>query len=234
MGGPPKIMVPENPPNHPFVHRVFHYKPSILEENPPIFGNIQISFLFGPLGIYRWDSMAVCVCTLSQEPSDLKWHQHRGNFEVGERLPSLKLIFSPLKMMVSNRTLLFQGSVFRGYVSFREGNPRKGKINLEMEERPFLYISYHLFFRASVYFLQGMSWPDLEILIIPKPLRGKISKQLFWLCLCQQSWVIDWSLGRSWIWVVLKASGDKDLEPRTKNGWMDGWGPWGLFDKKSF
>ena len=29
---------------------------------------------------------------------------------------------SPLKMMVSNRNLLFQGSIFRGYVSFREGN----------------------------------------------------------------------------------------------------------------
>ena len=26
-----------------------------------------------------------------------------------------------LKMMVSNRNLLFQGSIFRGYVSFREG-----------------------------------------------------------------------------------------------------------------
>ena len=29
---------------------------------------------------------------------------------------------SPLKMMVSNRNLLFQGSIFRGYVSFREGS----------------------------------------------------------------------------------------------------------------
>ena len=28
---------------------------------------------------------------------------------------------SPLKMMVSNRNLLFQGSIFRGYVSFRDG-----------------------------------------------------------------------------------------------------------------
>ena len=28
----PKIW--ENPPNHPFVHMVFHYKPSILGENP--------------------------------------------------------------------------------------------------------------------------------------------------------------------------------------------------------
>ncbi len=28
---------------------------------------------------------------------------------------------SPLKMVVSNRNLLFQGSIFRGYVSFREG-----------------------------------------------------------------------------------------------------------------
>ncbi len=33
----PKLMVP---PNHPFVHRVFHYKPSIL--GTPIFGNINI------------------------------------------------------------------------------------------------------------------------------------------------------------------------------------------------
>ncbi len=30
---------------------------------------------------------------------------------------------SPLKMMVSNRNLFFQGApIFRGYVSFREGN----------------------------------------------------------------------------------------------------------------
>ena len=28
---------------------------------------------------------------------------------------------SPLKMVVSNRNLLFQGSIFRGYVSYREG-----------------------------------------------------------------------------------------------------------------
>jgi len=28
---------------------------------------------------------------------------------------------SPLKMVVSNRNILFQGSIFRGYVSFREG-----------------------------------------------------------------------------------------------------------------
>ena len=34
----------------------------------------------------------------------------------------------PLKMVVSNRNLLFKGSIFRGYVSFREGkegNPWK-------------------------------------------------------------------------------------------------------------
>ena len=35
-------------------------------------------------------------------------------------LPSLKLTY-PLKMVVSNKNLLFQGSIFRGYVSFREG-----------------------------------------------------------------------------------------------------------------
>ena len=36
-------------------------------------------------------------------------------------LPSLKLT-SPPKMVVSNSILLFQGSIFRGYVSFREGS----------------------------------------------------------------------------------------------------------------
>ncbi len=30
------------PPNHPFVHRVFHYKPSILGGFPTIFGNTYI------------------------------------------------------------------------------------------------------------------------------------------------------------------------------------------------
>ena len=34
-------------------------------------------------------------------------------------IPSLKLTW-PIKMVVSNRNLLFQGSIFRGYVSFRE------------------------------------------------------------------------------------------------------------------
>ncbi len=38
------------------------------------------------------------------------------------QLPSLKLTFSPSKMMVSNRNLLFQRSIFKGYVSFREGS----------------------------------------------------------------------------------------------------------------
>ena len=38
------------------------------------------------------------------------------------KLRSLKLTASsPLKMMVSNRNLLFKGSIFKGYVSFREG-----------------------------------------------------------------------------------------------------------------
>ena len=31
------------PPNHPFVQRVFHYKPSILRGFPPIFGSTPIS-----------------------------------------------------------------------------------------------------------------------------------------------------------------------------------------------
>ena len=34
---------------------------------------------------------------------------------------------SPLKTIISNRNLLFQGSIFRGYVSFREGSNWKEK-----------------------------------------------------------------------------------------------------------
>ena len=41
--------------------------------------------------------------------------------EITRGLPEINC--SPLKMMVSNRNLLFQGApIFRGYVSFREGN----------------------------------------------------------------------------------------------------------------
>ena len=38
-----KIGVQGKPPNHPFVHRVFHYKPSIL--GTPIFGNTHMILL---------------------------------------------------------------------------------------------------------------------------------------------------------------------------------------------
>ena len=39
----PKIVVP---PNHPFVNRVFHYKPSILGVKSPIFGNTHIYIFY--------------------------------------------------------------------------------------------------------------------------------------------------------------------------------------------
>ena len=42
------------------------------------------------------------------------------------KIHSLKLTVLPLKMVVSNRNLLFKESVFRGYVSFREGNSYHG------------------------------------------------------------------------------------------------------------
>ena len=38
-----------------------------------------------------------------------------------KKIHSLKLTFSPLKMVVSNRNFRFQGSIFRSYVSFRLG-----------------------------------------------------------------------------------------------------------------
>ena len=40
---PKRNRLAELPPNHPFVHRVFHYKPSILGGFTPIFGNAHIS-----------------------------------------------------------------------------------------------------------------------------------------------------------------------------------------------
>ncbi len=40
----PKILVP---PNHPFVHSVFHYKPSFFWGKNPIFGNIHIFWCHG-------------------------------------------------------------------------------------------------------------------------------------------------------------------------------------------
>ena len=39
-------------------------------------------------------------------------------------VPSLKLTFSPLKIGLPNRKVVFQPSIFRGYVSFREGIPK--------------------------------------------------------------------------------------------------------------
>lgn len=82
---------------------------------------------------------------------------------------------------------------------------------MEMEEKPFVYF-IPFFFRASVQIFQGMSWPD-SILFISKPLRGKILKLLFWPCLYQQSWVIDWSFGPSWTkGVVFTGSEDKQLD----------------------
>ena len=50
--------------------------------------------------------------------------QYESNPQISANHPkgihSLKLTYPP-KMVVSNRNLLFQGSIFRGYVSFREG-----------------------------------------------------------------------------------------------------------------
>ena len=43
------------------------------------------------------------------------------NAPLVDSLPSLTLTYH-LKMVVSNRNLLFQRSIFRSYVSFREGN----------------------------------------------------------------------------------------------------------------
>ena len=43
------------------------------------------------------------------------------SYKVGPSIPLPRTNSSPLNMMVFNRNLLFQGSNFRCYVSFREG-----------------------------------------------------------------------------------------------------------------
>ena len=121
MGVNPKIVLP---PNHPFVHRVFHYfYHPFWGKKKPIFGNSHIwgvSFkIVGPKVGYGW--------IFFLNPSHSPRNESISDLEkkLKKNIPSLKLTFSPLKMMVSNRSLLFQGSIFRGYVSFREGNLQK-------------------------------------------------------------------------------------------------------------
>ena len=55
-------------------------------------------------------------------PRTVRWEAANFVFQNIRSVPSLKLT-KPLKMMVSNRNLLIQGSILRGYVSFRDGNP---------------------------------------------------------------------------------------------------------------
>ena len=83
--------------------------------------------------------------------------QYHGN------LPSLKLT-SPPKMVVSNSILLFQGSIFRCYVSFREGSLGSGgfwkvcvsRFHLRRRKTPlfpssYIYILYISPFREPRY-----------------------------------------------------------------------------------
>ena len=77
----------------------------------------------------------------------------------------LKLTFSPLKMMVSNRNFLFQGSIFRGCVSFREGRPWKNtlpKFNSSPPEKlpkPNMRVVFQpLFFRGELLNFGGVAF----------------------------------------------------------------------------
>ena len=102
----PKIVVP---PNHPFVHRVFHYKPSIW--GAPIFGNTHIIYLGGqryqrctPLAIW---SLRVYL-----------WFKKRG-YEKSHNE-------TPMPMDVENQSSLF-----------RPDKATLPKINMEPEKQPF-------------------------------------------------------------------------------------------------
>ena len=74
------------------------------------------------------DWWMVMVNDMTAQFSSVIWHAPRSTlnmFIFGSKLqvPSLKLTnSSPLKMIISNRNLLFQRSIFRCYVSFREGS----------------------------------------------------------------------------------------------------------------
>ena len=81
---------------------------------------------------YRWeqlDSSATCQTGNPHfpHPIEVPWMamKHHDLSSCYEEVASLKLTASShLKMVVSNRNLLFQRSIFRCYVSFREGISR--------------------------------------------------------------------------------------------------------------
>ena len=60
------------------------------------------------------------ICKDSFEPLTKQDHVEWTDFFFTQ-VPSLKLTFSPLKIGLPNRKVVFQPSIFRGYVSFREG-----------------------------------------------------------------------------------------------------------------
>ena len=62
-------------------------------------------------------------------------------------IPSLKLTANALKMVVSNRNLLFQGTIFRCYVGLREGNLTgicsEFRSNMTIEPCSFVFIHFY-------------------------------------------------------------------------------------------
>ena len=128
----PKIMVP---PNHPFVHRVFHYKPSILGgtpyfwKHPDMFGSFSFWGGWGHVRLCRWQTWPG-PCKLQCRRVGLGDHEG-SQLEIGWQtwmvfhttLPETN-IFAPENRPFAPKgnEKVFQPSIFRGEnVSFREG-----------------------------------------------------------------------------------------------------------------
>ena len=119
-----------------------------------------------------------------------------------ETLP--KTNSSPLKMVVSNRNLLFQGSIFRGYVSFREGKPC-----LQVCRNSLTRNKPH----ADENDMWGSAWIHwwFEARETLKLMNSRMNRwfvmveESLWIFLLEFSWasVTDWNSDRMGFWMLL-------------------------------
>ena len=83
------------------------------------------------------------------------------------QVASLKLTW-PLKMVVSNRNFLFQGFIFRGYVSFREGSYyflERGMVHWWSCTAPVFFFEHLLPLQTDTTLHQGYVWCSLANLL---------------------------------------------------------------------
>ena len=103
-----------------------------LSHEAPRLKGLGVSMLEGRWILRAWKIPSGKKLTYRTKPEKKPENHHHTQIRafrcvqgICDLLPSLKLTW-PLKMVVSNGNFLFQGSIFRGYVSFREGSSQEG------------------------------------------------------------------------------------------------------------